>query len=255
MNSDLMLESWPRPQFEQGDGVAFILYVVYGAFIEDLPISRSKYRTNGIPQGFDLRRITRAQLPELPFTDGEFSRYGRTIAPELFQAIDAVPECLILQGEIKDSPILDYLRDSIGVVSCFLDHGGVAVVDPQTLRFYTPAEWRSDFFNTQIPSLKHHVAILYSDEESGGGRWYHTRGLRKFARPDLSLKNVPPKYEEQALELCNRFIELLAGGGRIAEGQEIRMSSLPSGLACRKGESLDDPDFNNFHVEIQFPID
>jgi hypothetical protein len=250
-----MLESWPRLQFEEGEGAAFILYVVYGAFIEDLPISRSKYRTNGIPQGFDLRRITRAQLPELPFADSEFSRYRRAIAPALFQAIDAAPECLILQGEIKDPPTLDYLRDSIGVVACFLDHGGVAVVDPQTLRFYTPAEWRSDFFDSIVPRVNRHVAILYSDEESGGGRWYHTRGLRKFARPDLSLKNVPLQYEEQAVELCNRFIQLLANGGHVPEGQQVRMSALPSGLICHHAGSLDDPDFNNTHIEIQFPID
>ena len=97
-----------------------------------------------------------------------------------------------------------------------------------------------------------HVSILFSAEESGG-LWFHTRGMRKFGRPDLSLHNVPDKYEKAAIELCNRFIELQAAGGRIPDGQEIQMPSLPGGLVCRHKGSLDDPDFNNVHVEIQFP--
>src|SRR5437667_12446663 len=94
--------------------------------------------------------------------------------------------------------------------------------------------------------------ILHISAEESGGRWFHTRGMRKFGRPDLSLHNVPDEYERAAIELCNRFIELQAAGGRIPDGQEIQMPSLPGGLVCRHKGSLDDPDFNNVHVEIQF---
>jgi len=79
--------------------------------------------------------------------------------------------------------------------------------------------------------------------------------LRKFGRPDLSLHHVPDAYEKAAIELCNRFIELQALGGRIPEGQEVRMVSLPDGLVCHYQGSLDDPDFNNVHVEIRFPAE
>jgi hypothetical protein len=64
---------------------------------------------------------------------------------------------------------------------------------------------------------------------------------------------VLPQHKDAVIELCNRFIEFLAFGGVIDEGQEIRMESLPSGMLCFNGGSKDDPDFNNLQVEIRWP--
>jgi hypothetical protein len=91
---------------------------------------------------------------------------------------------------------------------------------------------------------------ITSQETTPALAWYHTRGMRKFGRPDLSIHNVPAKYHEAVIELCNRFIEFQAFGGIIEEGQAIRMKSLPEGMTCHHEGTLDDLDFNNFHVEI-----
>ena len=48
-------------------------------------------------------------------------------------------------------------------------------------------------------------------------------------------------------------VEFQAFGGIIDEGQEIRMRSLPPGMTCRHRGDVDDPDFNNMHVEIVWP--
>ncbi len=42
---------------------------------------------------------------------------------------------------------------------------------------------------------RQHVVILTSEECSGDGRpltWFHTRGMRKFGRPDLSSTTSRP---------------------------------------------------------------
>jgi hypothetical protein len=39
-------------------------------------------------------------------------------------------------------------------------------------------------------------------------------------------------------------------GAVISEGREIKMRSFPSGWRCHHRGDLDDPDFNNRHVEI-----
>ena len=80
--------------------------------------------------------------------------------------------------------------------------------------------------------------------------WFHSRGMRKFGRPDLSVHNVPVEHQEAVIDVCNRFIQWQALGGIIEEGQEIRMKSLPSRMTCHHRGDLDDPDFNNVHVEI-----
>jgi hypothetical protein len=84
-------------------------------------------------------------------------------------------------------------------------------------------------------------------------RWFHTRGLRKFGRPDLSVHRVPPQYREAVIDLLERSIEFQAFGGVNAGGQEVRMKTLPRGMTCHQAGDPDDPDFNNVHVEITPP--
>ena len=230
-----------------------LFYAIYGDFPQEPQISGSRYRTRGLPSGTELHRVTKEQRPVFPFCDGDFAKVLSDQNATLFESINQAPQCLTLQGNVTDARNLDYLRDCVGVVSYFLDHGGLAVLDPQVLKLYDGMEWRRSFLDSDQPNIFRHVLILYSAEPLGKGRWYHTRGLRKFGRPDLSLRNVPAAFESPALDLCNRFIELQALGGLIPEGQEIRINSLPPGLICRHKGNLDDPDFNNVHIEISFP--
>jgi hypothetical protein len=245
------LTSWERPRFQPGGSNAMVFYVIYGSFPTNVQLSASAYRSAGLPSGVQLRKVTRDQRPVLPFTDGAFAKTAGRDNPTAFARIEESPECVIIQGELADPADLNYLRDSIGITTWFLDHGGVAVMDPQQLKLYDVASWRQDIFDPVPPKPSRHVVILVS-EEPGGTKWLHTRGLRKFGRPDLSFHNVPPAQEQAVTELFNRFINLQAEGGRIPDGQEIRMASLPPGLICHQEGTFDDLDFNNVHVEVRW---
>jgi hypothetical protein len=109
-----------------------------------------------------------------------------------------------------------------------------------------------EIFQPDPPNLRKQVTILVSDEPDGT-HWLHTRGMRKFGRPDLSFHKVGSQYEQPAIDLLNRFILLQAQGGLIPENKEIQISALPAGLTCHHEGRLDDPDFNNVHVEIRWP--
>ena len=244
------LAPWPRARYQPGGGKALVFYVIYGEFSEEPKISASTYRTAGVPQGVDLRKVTRKQQPELPFTEDSFKVVRKGNAA-LFEQIKTAPECLILQGEVPDSQDLNYLRDVVGLVMFALDHGGLAVMDVQQLELFDAPRWRKEIFEPQPPHLQKQVAILYSDEVDGA-RWYHTRGLRKFGRPDLSTRCPKRELDDAVIEMFNRFILLQAQGSLIPEGQEIRMVSLPAGLTCHQAGSLDDPDFNNVHIEVRW---
>jgi len=246
----LDLISWPRPRFEAGGGDAFLFFAIYGKFSDDIQVFGQQYRTAGTPDGIDIRKLNRTQSPEFPFTSGPIEELLRPKNPALFAEIQSVPECLILQGTIPDPPDLNYLRDTIGLATCFLDNGGIAIIDPQQFALYDPHSWHDEIFDPQPPGLSKHAIILFSDEPEGT-RWYHTRGQRKFGRPDLSMHGVRPDHEAAVIEMFNRFILLQVEGARIAEGQKIRMASLPPGLTCHHVGSVDDPDFNNVHVEIR----
>jgi hypothetical protein len=246
------LTPWPRAAYQAGGSNALVYYVMYGRFHEGAEVPAKTYRTAGFPAGVDLRYLTRAKQPVFPFVNDLLTNTVGKDNPALFAAIKAAPECLMFHGELPDPHDLNYLRDLAGLIMFSLDHGAVAVLDVPQLKVYDPAAWRKEVFAPQPPQLDQQVAILISDEPEGT-RWFHTRGLRKFGRPDLSFHKVTRTNETAVVDLFKQFILLEAQGGVISEGAQVQMAALPPGLTCHHSGNLDDPDFNNVHVEIRWP--
>lgn len=165
--------------------------------------------------------------------------------------ISAQDQCLIIRGALSDAPTLNYLRDVTGLVEWMFDSGIVGVFDPQAFMWWSKAGWHKQLFEAGQNGFHRHVSILQSDEPNG--TWLHTRGMREFGRPDLSVRHVPVQSLNDGANLINRFIEFQALGGVIEEGKAIRVSGLPEGMTCRLGGDLDDPDFNNTHAQIVWP--
>ncbi len=247
------LASWARPYYRAGGGDPFLFYVIYGPTPAEFAVSRSRYRCAGVPEGIRLVRYGPDSDPEVPasFRTGylwdELNRGDARLAG----LVESQTECTIVSGSISDPADLDYFRDVVGLIQWLVDSGGVAVYDPQSFKWWGAGEWRDSAFDSDTGSPRHHVVILSSEDE--GGEWLHTRGLRKFGRPDLSVHHVGPEYREAVIDLLNRFIEFQAFGGVIDEGETVRMSTLPAGMTCQHRGDVDDPAFNNSHVEIRWP--
>jgi hypothetical protein len=246
---------WERRHYVPGGGDAFLSYVAFGDIATDCALDARKYRSAGVPGGFEIMaygRVSHGDYVE-GFQQGYLWEQLAAEKPALARSVAESPGCVVLRGERKDPPDLDYLRDCIGVLTYLLDNGARVIFDPQMFHWWSPEEWRERVFEPAGPVPRHHVVILVSQDENGPGEWLHTRGMRKFGRPDLSVRGVGPAHREAVIELCNRFIELQAFGGVIPEGQQVRMAPLPSGGVARHGGHPDDPEFNNVHVEIAWP--
>jgi len=247
------LASWPRNYFQPDGGDAHLFYKVHGTFSGAPSVSRVDHRCDGIPDGCTLERFTREAHPgvlDIGLDDGWIGREFRRSNSAVAREVEATDECLILRGVVPDPSTLDYFRDAVGLVMALLESGGVAVFDPHMFRWWSAAEWRERAFAPAPAVPRHHVVTLVSEEEDRRSRWYHTRGMIKFGRPDISVHYVPPDLEATVQDLCNRFIEMQAFGAVIPDGQELKMPGLPSGWRCRHGGDLDDPDFNNRHVDV-----
>jgi hypothetical protein len=237
------LASWPRPAFQPTGNKALVWYQIYGHFPDTVDISRGKYRCGGVPSGIVLEHYYRADHENTvtaflkhPF----FAAVLKRELPTLAGGVDTAPECTIIRGEVPDAANLDYLRDIVGLITWFLDNGGLAVLDPQTLQWYGREKWRTELFEPNAPAPRRHVVILISEEKDG--LWLHTRGLRKFARPDLSVRSVPPAQRDAAIDLVNKLIEMEAAGHPAPPGVKVPVTG-----------NLNDPDFNNTHLEIGWP--
>ncbi len=246
------LKVWERKYFTKPLNSPFLFFCIYGNFSADFKISSEKYRTLGIPSGCDLMKYGPDKHPEVvkSFLEGYLWKKVNEEDTILAKQISASKECFIIKGQFEDRADLNYLRDVVGIITYLLDHGGVSVYDPQAFRFYGKNDWVKNIFEPNGSVPRSHVMILYSEEN--GLKWYHTRGLRKFGRPDLSIHGVAAQYEDGIYDLFNRFIEYQAFGGIIQDKQEIKLASLPKGMWCENKGDFEDVDFNNKHVEIHW---
>lgn len=251
---DLDLPDWPRDHYARAGGNPLLFYVVFGEFVELPALSSSKYRSHGTSEGLELAHYGPDRKPDIlrDAKDNYVWKEMKRLKPALAKAVEKAPECFILRAELDDRGTLNYFRDAIGLLTFLLDHGGISIHDAFMFKWWEPDEWRADVFEPAAPFPGQHVVLLTSPESDPSRTWFHTRGLRKFGRPELSIHNVPADLHEGIIDMCNRFIQFQAMGGIIEEGQEIRMRSLPEGMICHHQGNLDDPDFNNVHVDISF---
>ena len=245
---------WSRPHWTRDEAKAMLLYFVFGEFAAEPKLDLSTHDSQGLPQGVEIMRIPKDRLAHweghpLRGALGEILREGN---PAAFEAARKAPECLMLRGELADSDSLAYLRDTLGVVTALLDAGGVAVVDPQILECFTADEWRARHAGAEKSAARSHVLVLCQDD-MGGTAWIKTRGMRKFARPDISIRRVPQADVQRAGAIAARLVELQARGMRFGDGSVVEADGLPGGLRATRGGSLDDPEFNNTHLELIWP--
>lgn len=244
---------WTRPHWSRDEARAMLVYFVFGRFAGELRLDLSAHGSAGLPRGVEMHRLSKAQLASwdghpLRGALGEILRDGN---PDAFEAARAANECLMLRGELPDPGSLDYLRDTLGVIAALLDAGGVAVVDPQILEIFSADDWRVRYAGGERAAPRNHVAILCNDDTvADAEQWVHTRGLRKFARPDISIRQVPRGEVQRAGEVAARLVELQARGMRFGDGSTVNVEGLPGGLRVTRAGSLDDPEFNNVHLEL-----
>lgn len=231
------MESWPRPRWIPGGRPAFLIYVVYGAFPTPprLQVSRSRHHTNGPAPGMRVSLVAGEWLRN--WCVGPFGNLLDEHADGLAPAVRGATNAILITGDLEDRDTADELRDTLGLASAFLDSGGAAVLDPQALRWWSPREWRAAFVDREGFRWLDHVVLIQSDD------WLHTRGMRKFGRPDLSIRGGAS--DARVLERLGEFQ---------AEGGVIDPAGVIEGLRVvphLEESELENPDFNNVWLEFE----
>lgn len=233
------MSNWTRPYYQESD---LRPYLFFAAFCDIDPESLSY--PGSLSRGLEVRAVD-ANF----FREGPLWEQVQAEQPELAEKILGSPRAFVVQGTIENPQQLDYLRKAIDFLCFLLDEGACAVYDPQTLRWWTPRAFDTQATEGQIFNPFDHVILLSSEED--GGQWLHTRGMRKFGRPDLSVHRVADHESHVVKKLLDRFINYQALGGLIEEGRLVKMEGLE--IEFRPGPlqgDPEDPDFNNFHVEL-----
>lgn len=247
---------WPRPNWQPRPAEhALLLYFVFGDFPKKLKVPLGRYHSRGLPDGVQIYRHPHSALRQwegYPLA-GALGDILRQDDPAEATRAEAAPEVLSVRGAVADPASLDYLRDTMGVLAGLLDLGGTTVVDPQMLSLFAADSWRQRYLVTDGAPPRSHVLILANPEEAAGGQWVHSRGMRKLARPDISVRRVPDSQAEVAGALCQKLVEMQAMGTWIEDGQTLEVDGLPAPLVARLDDNHADPRFNNSHIELIWP--
>ncbi|HEU0277634.1 MAG TPA: hypothetical protein VFQ95_07435 [Rhodanobacteraceae bacterium] len=244
---------WARPHWQRDAQQALLVYFVFGAFAEAPKLESLAFGLS-LPAGFALRRMPRASFLQWQGNPlrGGLGESLRADDPDTFELANRAFACLVLRGEIADAPTLDYLRSALAVQGTLFDAGAVAIVDPQMLEIFSAARWRERYVGASASDPRRHVLIL-QQKEPDGGAWIKTHGMRKFARPDVSIRDVPARAVQSAGAVAARLVELQARGMRFGDDSKVEVEGVPGGLTVKRGGTLDDPEFNNTHLELRWP--
>ncbi|HEX5307152.1 MAG TPA: hypothetical protein VFW82_13805 [Dyella sp.] len=254
MISPIPLTAWARPHWQPNDENIVLQFYVFGDF-EAVRVPSQDYGSPGLPAGITSTNHHHHALRSwegYPLK-GSMGKLFKEESPEAYQrAVDA-PQVLVVRGTIPDAADTGYLRDVMGVLAGLLDIGGVAILDPQILSLLDADSWRRRYLVREGAPIRSHVLILRDGEAEPGRNWIHSRGMRKFGRPDISLRDVPERDVDRAGILCERLVELEALGAHFVEGQPLEAEGLPGELQAHLGGSLEHADFNNSFVEFRWP--
>lgn len=247
--------TWERIYFEKPYDKPFLFYAIFGTDNMDrLTVSKSRHNIDGKPEELKIINYSKsngeAQKKYIEeFYDDWFGHFLKKKNEELYRKVANCNNITVVTGEFDDNSTLNYLKNTVGIVQAITETNITAVLDLQIIEWFEKEEWSDRFFAAGLPNVFKHVRILLSDDNNR--IWLHTRGMRKFGRPDLSIRNLTPDKKETATELINRFVEAFAYGMIPDETKEIRIKGMERGVYGKILGNYENPDFNNFYFEIE----
>jgi hypothetical protein len=197
-------EDWSRPAFEPGGGDATLFFLAFG----ELGLVRLPPVPPGLALTVHPQGEARLWVEPLVAGSGEAENGQPTLAALVRKAADFA----VLRGQRADPPDLRHLRDAEAMLAGLLEAGAIALLDVEAQRWWTPQGFRGEVLSGVRPALRAHLSVL---ARSGVAE---TRGLRKFGRPDLRLRGVPPEAQSEAVGLCWSLAERLVRGARLGPG-------------------------------------
>jgi hypothetical protein len=247
-------DPWARPSHSPGGGDALVFVVAFGADVDRLEVSTEDHRVDGVPEGVEIAVLGADGVAS--FLEPPIGDVLREEDPALVDRAAGATSCIVLRGTIPDPADLHYLRSCIGIATAALDAGAVAIYNLQSFGLFSPARWRADIFEPDRPPAADLVVLLSSDTSDlapDGAVWLHTRGLRLFGRPDLSVRGVPADQVALAGRLVRALVAQLVAGLVVEDGATMAVGEPIGAIRFHRRGHLDDPEFNNVHLEIDWP--
>lgn len=242
---------YERPYYEDINYHPLLFYVVFGVEDEELNVSKERHHVDEFPEGLDMIFYKKSEHGEYmdSMLGGTLGEILREDDPALYEAVRNVEGWAVIQGEVRQDADLNYMRNVIGFVQALVEKDGVGVLDLQTFTLYSAKEWTDNIFSKEFDAYDH--AVILASQMGDGSVWLHTRGMRKFGRPDMSMEDVPSEDVEHAVQIVNQMIHYGALGVFFSQPTKLHTHTGRTYIVKADFvEDFEDPDFNNSHYKI-----
>jgi hypothetical protein len=220
---DPPLARWPRPYFTSGDQPTKIFFVCFATGpLAELELDRTRF---GVPdtelvRRLDIREYGREGARE--WFEGWWSKsFGVIAEKDLGQAatqLTGSDRCVTLRLELPDQADLAPIQTVWGVARWLCARGASVVLDVHAFRFRTRKTLEEQDYSGS--DVERDVKIVLENQPTRGGlHLLHTRGLCKFARPEL-VCFIRPEDADVMGRLFNQIARTLMEG---ALGSQIRL--------------------------------
>ena len=246
--------NYERPYYEDINYHPLMFYIVFGLFgiNDENPGQTGKQLKLGkIPKGLNIHALNREEHSEYmnSIMGGDLGEMLKVEQPELYEKILKEHLWMGLEGEIEQDDNLKYLQSTIEIIQTLIAEGAIAVLDMQTFKLYSAEEFTEEF--TKEYNVYSHVTNLITKEN--GTIWLHTRGLRKFGRPDISIENIPESEEDKAVRIANQMIYYSSLGMIFGKNIKLHPYEFRNTAVIVHPEFIEDfenLDFNNAYYKL-----
>jgi len=181
--------AWPRPYFKASEQPTKLFFACFGrAPLADVELGRARF---GLPSAELIKRVElreHRRAASQPWYEGWWAGPFGVIAEQDLEAelalLTTSDICFTLKLELEDQADLAPAQTVWGLARWLCARGVSVVLDVHAFRFRTRADM--DALSFKDSDVQRDVKlVLETDTTRDGLHLMHTRGLCKFARPEL----------------------------------------------------------------------
>lgn len=212
---------WPRLNYQRTARRAALRLLAFAtAPLPDLKIQPGEY---GLPDGDHLSLLTVTAHDDPDWLRRWCTGLSRVDANQDLvdpRRLDDARHCVAIEADLPDPADLGHLQAGWALAQGLVAHGAFAVLDAHAGRWLDAALLET--WPPQRPfDLDEEVDIVLRTSGTGDfGHVLHTRGMAKFARPDL-VAVVRPGMARTVNRVVRQLAGMLAEGGTALPGQRL----------------------------------
>jgi hypothetical protein len=242
---------WPRPGHHPTVAAARVLLLAFGDAELDAELSLSAavfgMPTTSALDGFDIRMVTTEQNKD--WIDGWRTGALRAIAQDELSdpgRLDAARFCFSIDFEVADPADLGHLQTAWAAAKWLAARGAFAVLDVWAARWVDAGQLAALAPDRPFDLDEQVSFVCEAQPTRGFGHALHTRGMVKFARPDL-MAGVEPGDINLMHQVMRRLAGMTAEGQVIPVGQHLRADAdhVFAVIRCEPGVNAPEVNLNN----------